>query len=121
MGTAVINEIQLTTKLRFIPIEGELLEAIIADHPYFTRGFIPAGSYNGLEEDVSTLTIGNLMLVHKDMDEDLAYEIVKAIFDEDSLKALAAIHPIGAKINREAGGDTPVPLHPGAARFFQGN
>jgi uncharacterized protein len=119
VGTAIINEIQFTTKLRFIPLEDELLNAVIAGHPYFTKGFIPAGAYSGLEEDVPALTIGNLMLVHKDMDADLAYEIVKAIFHADSLKGLAAIHPIGAELSKAKGGDTGIPLHPGAARFFQ--
>ncbi len=119
VGTAIINEIQFTTPIRFIPIEDELLDAIIADHEYFTKGVIPAGAYTGLEEDVSALTIGNLMLVHRDMDEDLAYEIVKAIFDEDALFALSRIHPIGGEISKETGGNTGIPIHPGAARFFQ--
>ncbi len=120
VGSAIIEEIQVAKKIRFIPMEEELLDSILAEYPYFTKGYIPAGAY-GLTEQVRALTIGNLMLVHRDMEEDMAYEIVKAIFDEDSLKALTAIHPIGAEMSFEVGGDTGLEIHPGAARFFQGN
>lgn len=117
---AVVTELQVARDIRFIPLEADLLDKIIADYPYFTKGVLPAGVY-GLEEDVSALTVGNLMLVHRDMDDDLAYSLVEAIFNEESLKELAGIHPIAKVMNKEIAANAPIPLHPGAARFFRDN
>ncbi len=116
---AVVEEILITKNLRFIPLDNELLDTIIADYPYFTKGVIPAGVYK-LESDVSALTVGNLMVVHKDLDEELAYNFVKAIFDEGSLAELIGIHPIAKVMNTTVAANSPIPLHPGAERFFQG-
>ncbi|MCW3489682.1 TAXI family TRAP transporter solute-binding subunit [Dethiobacter alkaliphilus] len=115
---AVVEEIMTTKDIRFIPIEDELLDAIIDDYPYFTKGVIPAGVY-GLDEDVSALTVGNLMLVHSDMDEDFAYALVEAMFKEASLDELVGIHQVAALMNLQDSAVSPIPLHPGAERFFQ--
>lgn len=115
---AVVDQIQASRNVKFIPIEADLLDAIIAEYPYFSPGAIPAGHY-GLEEDVSALTVGNLMLVHEDMDEDLVYELTKAVFHEDSIAELIGIHPIAANFQVGLASEAPVPLHPGAARFFE--
>ncbi len=117
---AVVEEIRVARDIRFIPLEEDLLNKIIADYPYFTKGVLPAGVY-GLEEDVSALTVGNLMLVHRDMDDDLAYSLVAAIFNEDSLRELAGIHPIAEVMSKEIAVEVPITLHPGAARFFREN
>lgn len=114
---SVVDEIMITRELRFIPIEDAILDAIIADYPYFTKGVIPAGHY-GLAEDVSALTVGNLMVVHEDMDEDMAYNIVKTLFSENSLHEMSGIHPIGRVMNTSVAAISPIPLHPGAAKFF---
>ena len=115
---AVVEEIMTTKDLRFIPLEDALLDAIIADYPYFTKGVIPAGVY-GLDEDVSALTVGNLMLVNSAMDEDFAYELVQAMFKDESLAELIGIHPVAGLMNVQDSAVTPIPLHPGAERFFQ--
>ena len=115
---AVVDQIQASRDVKFVPIEADLLDAIIAEYPYFSPGVIPAGHY-GLEEDVSALTVGNLMVVHEDMNEDLVYELVKAVFHEDSIAELIGIHPIAANFQVGLAAEAPVPLHPGAARFFE--
>ncbi len=115
---AVVEEIQAARSVKFVPIEIDLIEIILEDYPYFSPGAIPAGHY-GLEADVSALTVGNLMLVHEDMDEQLVYDILAAIFHEDSLNELIGIHPIAANFEVKLASEAPVPFHPGAERFFE--
>jgi len=115
---AVVDEIMAARDIKFVPISDELLDAIIEDYPYFSPGVIPEGHY-GLEEDVPALTVGNLMLVHEDMDEQLAYDLVAAVFHEDSLNELIGIHPIAQNFQVGTAAEAPVPLHPGAERFFE--
>ena len=116
---AVVDQIQAARDVKFVPMSAELMDAIIEDYPYFSPGAIPEGHY-GLEEDVPALTVGNLMLVHEDMDEQLAYDLVQAIFHEDSLNELIGIHPIAQNFQVALAAEAPVPFHPGAERFFEG-
>ncbi len=115
---AVVDEIQAARDIRFVPMDDDLFDAIIEDYPYFSPGTIPEGHY-GLEEDVPALTVGNLMLVHKDMDEQLAYDMLDAIFHEESLDELIGIHPIAENFTVELAAEAPVPFHPGAERYFE--
>lgn len=115
---AIIEEIMATKDIRFIPLEDDLLDAILEDYPYFTKGVIPGGIYRDAPEDVGALTVGNLMVVHEDMSEDVAYDLLSAIFDEASLEELIGIHPIAENFQPDLAAQSPVPLHPGAERFF---
>lgn len=115
---AVVEELMFARDIRFVPIADEIFDSILADYPYFTRGVIPEGVYQ-LKEDVPALMVGNLMVVHKDMDEDLVYNILEAIFHENSIRELIGIHPIARLFVPELAKETGLPLHPGAERFFQ--
>ncbi len=115
---AVVDEIMAARDIKFVPLSDELMDAIIEDYPYFSPGTIPAGHY-GLAEPVPALTVGNLMVVHADMDEDLVYDLVTAIFHEDSINELVGIHPIAQNFQVELAAEAPVPFHPGAERFFE--
>ncbi len=80
---------------------------------------IPADVYPG-QEQVSTLSVGALWIASADMDADLAYSIVRALFHPENTQMLAANHVLGAQISLEDaiqyGG---AQLHPGAERFYQ--
>ena len=115
---AIIEEIMFYKSIRFIAPEDELLDAILDDYPYFTKGFIPGGVYRDAPEDVSALTVGNLMVVHEDMSEDMAYNLLNAIFDEASIQELIGIHPVARNFQRDLASQSPVPLHLGAEKFF---
>lgn len=115
---AVVEEIKATHEVRFIPLEEDLMDAIIEDYPYFTKGFIPEGHY-GLDEDISALTVGNLMVVHEDMSEDMAYDLLAAIFDEASVEELIGIHWIAENFQHDLAKESPIPLHPGAESYFE--
>ncbi len=115
---AVVDQIQAARDVKFVPMSAELIDAIIEDYPYFSPGAIPEGHY-GLAEDVPALTVGNLMLVHEDMDEQLVYELISAIFHEDSLAELIGIHPIARNFQVALAAEAPVPFHAGAELYFQ--
>ncbi|MFC4998895.1 TAXI family TRAP transporter solute-binding subunit [Dactylosporangium cerinum] len=67
--------------------------------------------------DIDTIVIGNLLLVSPDMPEQLAHDLTKVLFDYQL--ELSRVHPEGANYDKSgASGTDPVPLHPGAARFY---
>ncbi len=72
----------------------------------------------GDSRDVQTLNIPNLMLVRSDMPDDLAYELTSVIFTYT--KELAKAHPEWKNVSRDLAPQTdPVPLHPGARRYYR--
>jgi TRAP transporter TAXI family solute receptor len=84
----------------------------------YVKGTIPAKSYPGQEKDVQVADVWNLLIVNEKMDEKLAYDVTKAVFE--SKAELASVHSeannIELKQQYQVG--SPVPFHPGAARYF---
>lgn len=84
----------------------------------YVQGNVPKATYPGLEGDVGVVSIPNLLVVHADMDENLVYEITKALFTHRT--ELVAIHPEAANISLESAvKDSPAPFHPGAIRYYK--
>ncbi len=86
--------------------------------PVYYKSVIPKGVYTGITSDVGVATVGNLLMCHQEMDEKLAYNILKALFDH--IPELAAIHKEALNINpKDGAGSKAVPYHKGAQRFFK--
>jgi TRAP transporter TAXI family solute receptor len=84
----------------------------------YVPGNVPKATYAGLEGDVGVVSIPNLLVVHADMDENLAYEITKALFTHRA--ELILIHPEAANISLESAvKESPAPFHPGAIRYYK--
>lgn len=114
----VIEMLMGSMDIRFIPISENLFNEIYAEYPYFTFGVIPGGNYQ-LDSDVPAVMVGNLMLVHQDMDEDFVYELLTAIFMESSIEELLGVHHVASFFHASLASETGIPLHPGAERFFE--
>ena len=81
-------------------------------------GVIPAGTYAGQPEDVPTVAIANILVTHDKVPDELAYRMTKLMFD--NLASLGNAHPAARAITLEnAPRNLPIPLHPGAQRFFK--
>ena len=67
------------------------LRSIIRSNPFYYMEEIPAGTYNGQDENVATFGIKCLLCVSESMDDDLVYEITSILYENrDRLKDL---HP----------------------------
>ena len=68
MGAAPITsfmKLAITDGIRILPVEGEAAEALKEQCPYYLDYTIPAGSYEGQEEDVTTLGVKTVLVVYK--------------------------------------------------------
>ena len=84
----------------------------------WTSFTIPAGTYPGQEADVATIAQPNFLATNADVSEENVYLITKTIYE--NLPFLQAIHPAtkAMMIERAIVG-LPLPLHPGAARYYR--
>lgn len=96
----------------------EQLEMADGGRGLWTPYVIPAGTYPGQAEDINTIAQPNFLATHADLPEENVYQITKTIYE--NLPFLQAIHPATKAMALEAAiAGLPVPLHPGAARFYQ--
>jgi TRAP transporter TAXI family solute receptor len=84
----------------------------------YTRRVIPAGAYPGMRADIGVAAVQNVLVVHETMDDALAYDLTRVLFERQS--ALAAIHPEARHLSLEtAVSASPARFHPGAERFYR--
>ena len=115
LGVASIQDLATTNPTTVVEIPAALVESIGA--PY-APGVIPAGTYEGQDEDVETATVINYLVTHDGVDEETVYQMTKLLFE--NLDRMTSAHSAAADIALEnAVDENPVPLHPGAERYYR--
>lgn len=115
--TPAIQELCTSAKAYLVPIDGAIAEKLMKDSPFYTTYNVPAGTYNGQSEDVTTVTVKATLIVSASASEDDVYNITKAIFD--NIDAITTAHAKGAELSiANATEGFTVPFHAGAAKYF---
>lgn len=112
-------ELATTADVYFIPIAEEKIKQINEKYPFLVSAPIPAGTYRGQSQEVSALGNATILAAHRDLPEELVYEITKAIFEHG--EEIAAVHPAGAQyIDLDHALDYKLlPFHPGAVKYYK--
>ncbi len=115
LGVASIRDLSASVPITVVEIPADLVESLGAPYQVAT---IPAGTYDGQEADVSTAAISNYLVTHAGVSDDLAYDMTRLLFE--NLETLTSSHQAAADIALEnALAGMPVPLHPGAERYYR--
>lgn len=115
LGGPALVEFASTFPATFVEIPADVIDR--AGAPY-VKSVIPKGTYKGQDADVRTAALPNFLVTAVNQPDDLVYAMVKAIFD--STAQLIAVHPAAKGINLESAlVGMPIPLHPGAQRFYR--
>lgn len=111
-------ELESTHDPRLVWFSGEDLEKIKEEYPTFFKGIIPKGTYKNQKEDITTISFWNIVIAHKDLPDDLVYNIVKTTFENKDEWVIAepSIRQLDPN-NLEY--CVPIPLHPGAVKYYQ--
>jgi len=117
--TAAVTDLAATpgTKIRLLD-HGDAVPALVKKWgPLYVRGAIPAKAYPGMAKDASVADVWNVLIAAESMEEKLAYDIVKALFERKA--DLVAVHQEAASLELSTQADgSPIPFHPGAARYL---
>ncbi|WP_447555395.1 TAXI family TRAP transporter solute-binding subunit [Vreelandella sp. EE22] len=114
-----IQEATTTIDARLVSVTGDEIDSLIEEYPYYTRSVIPGGLYRGNDEDVETFGVAATFVSSTNVDEDVIYETVKAVFENfDRFKRL---HPAFENLNEEdmISDGLTAPLHAGAERYYR--
>lgn len=117
--TSAITKLMSTNgdKFTLLNITPEEAAKMDGGRELWTEYTIPAGSYPGQDSDVQTIAQPNFLAVNDSVDENHVYLLTKTIYE--NLPFLQAIHPATQAMSIEAAlAGLPVPLHPGAAKYY---
>lgn len=119
LPTAAVRDIASQKDIMLIKIPDNIVKDLIAKYPFYIKTVIPKDTYPKVSEDIQSLAVLAMLVVRDDMTDDLAYSIVKAIFE--NLQRLEVAHQMGKFIKKEnALFGISIPLHPGADKYFKG-
>ncbi|MFT4794074.1 MAG: TRAP transporter TAXI family solute receptor [Paracoccaceae bacterium] len=114
-----IQEAVSTVDAVLIPVQGPEIDKLIADNPFYAAASVPGGMYKGSDADTHTFGVKATFVTSADVDDDVVYQVVKAVFDNfDRFKRL---HPAFANL-KEAEmikDGLSAPLHPGAVKYYK--
>jgi uncharacterized protein len=114
-----VAEIASLTPVRLVPIDPAALKRLMGRPPFFRADTIAGGTYPGIDEPVQTVSVTALWMVGAASAEPLVYAITRSLWQDTTRRLLDFAHPAGRRIRiATALGESGVPLHPGAARYY---
>ena len=115
LAVSALRDLASAYDVVWLPIPAEVIRK--TGDPVYFPARIPADTYRGQSADLPTAAVQNYLVTHESVGDDVVYQITKALWS--SLDRLAAAHAAGKAIDRQHPLDgMPVPLHPGAQRYY---
>ncbi len=117
--SAAVKDLARTAQLRLLPIDGTIGEEIESFYPFFFPAVIGPGVYHSIGR-TKTVSVSTQWITSAKVDEELIYAVTKSLWHEKNQSLLHDGHPEGERIRLETALDrVAIPLHPGAARFYE--
>jgi len=109
---------QMGDRVRLLELTDAQLKKADGGTGLYYRYVVPAGTYPGQTKDFNTIAQPNFLAVNVDIPEEDVYLITKTIYE--NLPFLNNIHASTKEMSlKTAMSGLPLPLHPGAARFYK--
>ncbi len=107
------------TNIRLVVVPEEIQQRLVKEYPYFSSESIPAGSYRGQAEPVSSIGLRALLVTTESLSTHDAERFLRVIYQNSS--NIAAQNLVSTFSRREdsfKGVDAEM-IHSGALKFFQ--
>ncbi|HEY7232340.1 MAG TPA: TAXI family TRAP transporter solute-binding subunit [Pseudolabrys sp.] len=116
--TPAIQKVEESEPVTFVSLSPEQIEAVRKAMPEFSTSKMMAGTYRSLENDYVTFGMYNFAIGRADLPDDLVYQLVKAVFENQP--RLVKAHPAARDtLPQNVDKDTFLPFHPGAVRYYR--
>lgn len=114
-NTAIV-EVANKIDVRLIGLDDADMAKLTEQYAYYVPVTVPAGTYNGMAEDVTVPAVGAVLICSKDLSEDLVYSLTSTLYEDTAELS----HAKKAEISAESAvKGIPVPFHPGAEKYFK--
>jgi len=81
VGAAGLVDTAMTVDCVIVPVDGSQRDELMKKYPFFTKAVVPKGAYKGMDQDVPTVAMMAILVARSEMEEAMAYQITKAIFE----------------------------------------
>jgi uncharacterized protein len=119
LPTGSVTDLATTDELVLVPT-AQYTKALRDEYgEAYQETTIPKDTYKGLDSDVPTVGVPNLLVVHEEMDDGLAHDLTDLLFAQK--ERLIQVHPEAKNLDPQRAQEIvpPVELHPGAARYYE--
>jgi len=117
--TGAIVELASAVDIKLVPIDGAGAKGLTDKYGFFSLSPIPSGTYEGIGE-VNTVAVGAQWFTSAKEDNELIYQITKALWNKETRKLMDFGHAKGKTISTDTAlAGVGVPLHPGAEKFYK--
>ncbi len=120
LPTAAVMDVAATPgiSIRILP-EDKALPALSQKYnSVYYQAIIPKGTYAGMDGDVPVLGVATMLACLNSLDDQLAYQIVKAILEHKP--EVVAVHKVAEQLSlKGAVVGSSIPFHPGAVKYYK--
>ena len=99
--------------LKLVPIDGDVFQKLSMEHPYYLHDVFPAQRVYGMAEDVSTVSTVNLLLIAKNVPDDIVIKLLHNLWDNG--EAIQKKYPVlrTTVFDENPAYEVGLPYHPG--------
>ena len=116
--TAAIQDLAVSKKMVLVPIDGQVATKLMAKYPFYALQIVPAGTYQGQNQNVTTVAVKSMLAVSSKLSGDLVYKMLETMYANTD--RLIAAHSQGKNIKIESALEgMSIPLHSGAEKYFK--
>lgn len=119
--TTAITDLATTTDVVLVDLGKEVIDNLVAKYPFYEvfEATKENTKYDFVTETTSTVAIKATFVVANSMSDDQVYEITKNLWEKQA--EIAVAHAKGNEMVKEnaVAAVGKVPVHPGAARYYQ--
>lgn len=118
--TLAVQDVTASTPIKLLPIDDEHLKALTEKYPFYSKIVIPKGTYNGVDEDIETVSVMAILVCNDRVDSELAGKILDTLFK--NLDHLKSSHPVIGNLDKKFASEKAhmtLPFQEGAEKFFK--
>ena len=114
--TTAVVDLCATKGAYLVGVDAEHVAKLKEINGAYTECLIPAGTYEGIDEDITTVAVKAIIIGNDQVSEEDAYTIVSTIFE--NADDIAVQHAKGAELDLAYAAECGLPYNAGAAKYF---
>lgn len=116
--TANITDAANSLPIDILNVDGENIDKMIAKYPYFAKGVIPKGTYDGVEHDVHSIGVKAVLVTEEGTSDEAVSAIVKGVLD--NFEEYQNLHPALKSVTKQSLIEgIAAPLHKAAEKIYK--
>jgi len=103
--------------IRVVGLTGDVITKLRGQYPFFNRIIVTPQDIGGQPGDADTLGVDNLLVCRQDLSDERVYQLTRGFIEASN--SLAKTNANFPPVDPNGAAATPIPLHPGAARYYR--